>query len=243
MEIEYFCARTDKAGHWQKLIKLMTGFFDRLGLSDRISPEEVKAPDRAHYSHQTTDFMFEFPFGRQELAGLADRGDFDLTSHQQASGKNLRYLDKTSQEPVLIDCLEPTFGLDRLILAILTAAYRDDADNDRIYLALPDFLAPVKAAVSPLLANQPRLLAKARQVYDDLQARFGSVVWDSHGNIGKRYRRQDEIGTPNCFVIDHQTLTDGSLTCRRRDDLGQSRCHPDQIDLDYDYPDINGSGQ
>ena len=179
----------------------------------------------------TVDFEFEFPFGRHELCGLADRGGFDLANHQNYSGKNLEYITKDDQTKIQPHCLEPTFGVDRLILAILTSSYKMDVEHDRIYLDLPTQLAPIRWAVSPLLGNNKDLVARARKIYDRLKASGERVAWDASGNIGKRYRRQDEIGTPACLVIDHQTLEDSTITARDRNSLEQTRRLPQTLDL------------
>jgi glycyl-tRNA synthetase len=121
--------------------------------------------------------------------------------------------------------IEPSFGVERALMAVLTSAYREDEQNGekRIYLALPEHLSPIKYAVSPLLKNKPELVAKAREVYDMLKKKHGNVMWDDNGNIGKRYRRQDEIGTPHCIVIDFDTLEDNTVTIRNRDTTEQKR--------------------
>ena len=224
MEIEYFCQPTDRQVVFDAWQKRMIQFFELVGLNpDRLHLIEVPANQRAHYSQRTVDFEFDFPFGRAELAGLADRGHFDLNNHQAQSGVNLSYIDKQTQTKIEPVCIEPTFGLERLILALLTAAYRDDPDNQRIYLALKPNIAPIQYCVSPLLKNKPQLVTKAKQVYQLLRDKYTHVAWDDSGNIGRRYRRQDEIGTPYCVVVDFQTLDDDSVTVRQRDDLNQQR--------------------
>ena len=230
MEIEYFCQAKDKDELWPVWVDQIRDFLGLVGV-DLKSVKEIDVPEgeRAHYSRRTVDFEFVFPFGQRELCGLADRGDFDLANHQQASGRSLEYISKADQTKIRPHCLEPTFGVDRLILAILASSYKDDQANSRVYLDLPEDLAPVRWAVSPLLANKPELVARARAVYDQLRAGGERVIWDDSGNIGKRYRRQDEIGTPACLVIDHQTLTDGTVTVRDRNSLEQTRQLPDGL--------------
>ena len=154
---------------------------------------------------------------------MAYRGDYDLRQHQQLSNKNLEYIDKKTQEKFLPVCIEPSFGVERTILALIQSVYRYDEENKRVYLAFPTAVAPHQYAVSPLIANKPELVKTARQVFDTLQAKYGRVIWDDHSNIGKRYRRQDEIGTPWCIVVDFQTLEDGTVTRRDRDTLEQVR--------------------
>lgn len=202
--------------------------FDLLNL-DLISEYEVPAGERAHYSQKTMDFEFEFPFGEKELYGLAYRGDYDLRQHRETSGKSLSYVDKKTQEQFLPVCVEPSLGVERLILALIQSVYRHDQANQRTYLAFPPAVAPVSYAVSPLVSNKPALVKKARQIWQVLQEKHGRVMWDDHGNIGKRYRRQDEIGTPWCVTVDFQTLEDETVTRRDRDSLKQERLKVSQI--------------
>ena len=227
MEIEYF-VHPDKweeaFEHWVTECKR---FFDALGLpSDMIHELDVPESDRAHYSKRTIDFEFDFPIGREELMGLAYRTDFDLMNIQNNSGKSMEYRVKGSDEKFVPHVIEPSFGVERALMAVLTSAYREDEQNGekRIYLALPEHLAPVLYAVSPLLKNKPALVEKAREVYKMLSAKHpGRVMWDDNGNIGKRYRRKDEIGTPHCVVIDFETLEGGTVTVRDRDTTEQRR--------------------
>lgn len=227
MEIEYF-VHPDKweeaFEHWVAQCK---EWFAALGLpADMIHELEVPESDRAHYSKRTIDFEFDFPIGREELMGLAYRTDFDLMNIQNNSGKSMEYRVKGSDEKFVPHVIEPSFGVERALMAVLSSAYREDEQNGekRIYLALPEHLAPVLYAVSPLLKNKPELVEKARGVYKMLSAKHpGRVMWDDNGNIGKRYRRQDEIGTPHCVVIDFQTLEDNTITIRNRDTTEQTR--------------------
>jgi glycyl-tRNA synthetase len=225
MEIEYF-VRPDK---WKEMfdgwIKGTEMFLQELGLpADKIHKLEVAEADRAHYSQRTIDFEYDFPIGKEELLGLAYRTDFDLQNIQKATGKNMEYRPKDGGKAFVPHVIEPSFGVERLLMAILTSAYTEDEVNGekRIFLKLPASLAPVKIAVSPLLKNKPELVKKAREVYDMLK-KFGNVMWDDNGNIGKRYRRQDEIGTPYCVVIDFNTLDDDTVTIRSRDTTEQER--------------------
>ena len=230
MEIEYFCHPTDWQKVFEELRREAYSWFEGVGLdAELISEIDVPKDQRAHYSQKTIDLEFEFAFGKKELFGLAYRGDYDLKQHQALSGKNLEYIDKRTREKFLPVCVEPSFGMERTILALLQSVYRHDEKNERVFLAFPPQIAPCQYAVSPLVANKPELVAKARQVFDLLQAKHGRVVWDDHSNIGKRYRRQDEIGTPWCVVIDFQTLEDGTVTRRDRDTLEQVRQPIEQI--------------
>lgn len=226
MEFEFFVREADWEKYFEKWRGDMHDWFSKLGLpKDKIHEVEVPAEDRAHYSKRTIDFEFEFPFGIKEIAGLAYRTDFDLKNHQQKSGKNLEYQPKDGSTPFIPHVIEPTFGLDRHILAVLANAYTQDEVNGekRVYLKLPAELAPVKVAVFPLLKNKPELVEKAQEVYKQLRKEIGNVMWDDNGNIGKRYRRQDEIGTPYCVTIDFQTLEDNTITLRDRDSTKQNR--------------------
>jgi glycyl-tRNA synthetase len=150
------------------------------------------------------------------------------------SGKNLEYRPKDGSAPYVPHVIEPTFGLGRTFLAVIEAAYREeDRDGEkRVYLALPEHLAPVKYAVSPLLKNKPELVEKAREVYATLKQKYGAVMWDDNGNIGKRYRRQDEIGTPHCVVIDFETIEgDSTVTIRDRDTTEQRRVRLEELSI------------
>lgn len=227
MEIEYFV----NPEHWQEafdeLLAATHAFLAELGLKpEHIHELDVPAEDRAHYSKKTIDIEYDYPIGREELMGIAYRTDFDLGNIQRASGKSMEYTVKGTNTKFVPHVIEPSFGVERALMAVLSAAYCEDEQNGekRVYLALPEHLAPVKFAVSPLLKNKPELVAKAREVYAQLaKANPGRVMWDDNGNIGKRYRRQDEIGTPYCVVIDFQTLEDGTVTVRDRDTTEQKR--------------------
>jgi glycyl-tRNA synthetase len=231
-EFEYFIKPDTWQEAFEKWRETCHEWFDLLGLpKDRIHELEVPEEDRAHYSKRTVDFEFDFPHGRKELAGLAYRTDFDLMNHQDASGKSMEYRPKDGSAPFVPHCIEPTFGVDRALLAVLSSAYTVDElhGEKRVYLKLPKHLAPIKCAVSPLLKNKPELVAKAREIYTALQKDLGDVMWDDNGNIGKRYRRQDEIGTPYCVTIDFQTLEDNTVTVRDRDTAEQQRVSVDNL--------------
>ena len=229
MEIEYFVHPNNWEVAFDMWITLVHEWCNALGLpAESVHELEVEEKDRAHYSKRTIDFEFDFPIGREELLGLAYRTDFDLGNIQRVSGKSMDYRPKDGSTPFVPHVIEPSFGLERAIMAVLTAAYTDDEVNGekRQYLKLPHHLAPVKVAVSPLLKNKPELVDKAKQVYSMLKKEFGAVMWDDNGNIGKRYRRQDEIGTPYCVVIDFETLegdTKDTVTVRNRDTTEQTR--------------------
>ncbi len=235
MEVEYFVPPSEWEQAFEEWRKMMHLFAEAVGLpQDMIHELEVPTEDRAHYSKRTIDFEFDFPFGRKELWGLAYRTDFDLSAHAEASGVELAYLTEDPQvgakKKFVPHVIEPALGVDRTILAILTSAYREDdmGGETRTYLALSPKIAPVKAMVSPLLKNKPELVEKAREVRKELQKIHPAIAWDDNGNIGKRYRRQDEIGTPFCVTIDFDTLGENpelkdTVTLRHRDSGEQER--------------------
>ena len=230
MEIEYFFHPEQP---WEAMFDMwlekQKAWLGSIGISaETLHAYEHPDTARAFYSKKTVDFEFEFPFGTKELTGLAHRTDYDLGKHAEWSGQKLTYFDEEQKKHVVPHVLEPTIGLDRAFLAVLTSAYREEGEgeNARTYLAFPKHIAPVLCAVSPLLKNKPELVAKAREVYAMLKKEFGRVMWDDNANIGKRYRRQDEIGTPFCVTVDFETLegeNTGTVTVRMRDDASQKR--------------------
>lgn len=226
MEVEYFVHPSDWEKYFDFWVEKIMSFYKTLGLdTDKIHQHEIEEVDRAHYSKRTIDFEYDYPHGRKELAGLAYRTDYDLSRHQEFSGKNLAYRPKDGSEPFVPHVIEPSMGVERLMLALLDSVYRIDNTNgeNRVYLAFPESIAPIKYCVSPLLKNKPELVTKAREVYDGLKSKYKYVTWDDNGNIGKRYRRQDEIGTPYCVVIDFDSLSDDTVTVRDRDTTEQKR--------------------
>ncbi|MBR3353207.1 glycine--tRNA ligase [Candidatus Saccharibacteria bacterium] len=227
MEIEYFVNPANWEENFEKMRKLQHEFLENIMHLPKESIHELEVPaeDRAHYSKRTIDFMFDYPNGEEELMGLAYRTDFDLTNIAKASGKSMDYRDKQTNESFVPHVIEPSIGVERLFLAILSSVYTEDEvdGSKRIVLKLPINLAPYRCCVSPLLKNKPELAEKAKEVYQKLRAKYGNVTWDDSGNIGKRYRKQDEIGTPECIVIDFQTLEDDTVTVRDRDTTKQKR--------------------
>ncbi|MBP7807054.1 glycine--tRNA ligase [Candidatus Saccharibacteria bacterium] len=226
MEIEYFVAEKDWKEQFEKWVKDIESFLGELGLpSASIHKLEVPEEDRAHYSKRTIDFEFDYPIGRKELLGLAYRTNFDLMNIHNASGKSMEYTVKGTAEKFVPHVIEPSFGVERLLMAVLVSSLVEDEVNGerRTVLKLKPELAPYRVAVSPLLKNKEELVTKAREVYKTLKAEIGNVMWDDNGNIGKRYRRQDEIGTPYCVVIDFDTLEDNTVTIRDRDTTKQTR--------------------
>jgi glycyl-tRNA synthetase len=239
MEMEYFVAPDQWQAAFDEWVQKIHTWCDALGLpAESVHELEVPEGDRAHYSQRTVDFEFDFPIGREELLGLAYRTDFDLQNIAKHSGKSMEYRPKNSDinggEPFVPHVIEPSFGVERAIMAVLTAAYSEDEQNGekRIFLKLPAHLAPVKVAVLPLAKNKPELVDKAREVYAMLKAEFGSVMWVDTGNIGKNYRKMDEIGTPYCVTVDYDTLEGdqaGTVTVRHRDTTEQKRVKIEEL--------------
>lgn len=228
MEIEYFVRPDEWSKHFEYWRDEMLEWMESVGLDmNKVHDIEIPDGDRAHYSSRTIDFEFEYPFGQKELYGLAYRGDYDLSRHTESSGEKLEYRFQGEEgvEVLTPHVIEPSFGLDRTVLALLVSAYKEVGDGEdlRTYLALNPKIAPYKICVSPLLKNKPELVTKAESVFVDLKEAFGNVVWDDNGNIGKRYKKQDEIGTPFCVVVDFESLEDESVTVRFRDTAKQER--------------------
>ncbi len=235
MEIEYFVRPGEWEASFEAWRQSIHAFNDAVGIArGNVHEMEVADGERAHYSKRTIDFEFDFPFGRKELYGLAYRTDFDLKAHAGASSVDLSYLDDSQENQgnrFIPHVIEPSFGVDRTVLAVLASAYTEDGlgGEVRTYLKLNPAVAPIKAAVFPLLKNKPELVARAREVYAMLKKNTPQIMWDDNGNIGKRYRRQDEIGTPACITIDFQTLEDGTVTLRDRDTGAQERVHANDL--------------
>lgn len=220
MEIEYFIKPEDWEKYFEFFRTEMLAWMSSIGLRmDQVHELEVAPEDLAHYSKRTIDFEFDYPFGRKELYGLAYRTDFDLKNHK------LEYLNEETQEKITPHVIEPSFGVDRTILALLLSVYEEEEKEGetRVFLKLKPSIAPTVCAVSPLLKNKPQLVEKAESVFSMLKSEFGRVSYDDNGNIGKRYRRQDEIGTPWCIVIDFDTLENDTVTIRDRDTGEQER--------------------
>jgi len=227
MEIEYFIRPDEK---WEPLFEQWLLDQEQFAMALGAKKENLRRLEHpkeklSHYSRKTIDIEYEFPFGFKELFGLAHRGDFDLTQHAKFSGQKLDYLDVEKNERFVPHVLEPTFGLDRSILVALLAAYNEEeleGGEKRVVMKFPKKLAPVKIAVFPLMRNKPELVAKAREIYAALKSDF-ACEFDDNGNVGKRYRRQDEIGTPYCVTVDFESLEDNAVTVRDRDSMKQER--------------------
>ncbi|MEK7172298.1 MAG: glycine--tRNA ligase [Patescibacteria group bacterium] len=225
MEIEYFVAEKD----WKKIYDTwreeMNKFFvQELGFKkENMRWRQHDKEELSHYSKETWDVEYQFPFSWGELWGIAYRTDFDLKQHEKFSGEKLEYLDPETNEKLVPHCIEPTFGVDRTVLVALLEAYDEDSagDEKRIVMRFPPKLAPVKAAILPLIKKE-KLPEVARKMFENLKKHF-VVEYDDSGSIGKRYRRHDELGTPFCFTVDFQTVEDETVTVRDRDSMKQER--------------------
>lgn len=229
MEVEYFVHANSWEAEFERWREGIRLWISLLGLTN-VHEIEIADSDRAHYSARTVDFEYDYPFGQSELLGLACRTDFDLKNHTNASGVTLEYFDEETKERLVPYVIEPSFGVERAVLAVLTESYTEDeiGGEPRVVLKLPKHLAPVRVAVFPLLKNKPELVSKAREIRSFLSEEFDDTVFDDNGNIGKRYRRQDEIGTPFCVTIDFDTLGEDptlkdTVTVRDRDTGEQKR--------------------
>ena len=231
-EIEYFF--NPETENWEKLfdqwLNAMKGFVTHtLGIQEKnLRVREHDDQERSFYSKKTVDLEYNYPFGFKELWGLAYRTDYDLAQHIKHSGKDLSYTDPITLKKFVPHVIEPAVGIDRLVLMVLCDAYFIDAENGRIVLKLAPNLAPYTLAVFPLLRNNEQLVGKAKEVFDTLKQTY-RTAWDDRGNIGKRYFYQDEMGTPFCVTIDHQTLEDSTVTVRDRDITKQERVSMDKL--------------
>lgn len=233
-DTQYFIKPNENKEAYEKIKQERWQWYLSLGI------EENKLRWKQHenlvfYAKDAWDIEYEFPGGFDEVEGVHDRTDYDLTQHMKFSGVDLRYTDPETGEKYIPWILETSMGVGRVFLAVLSNAYREDdlGGEKRVYLKLPPHLAPVKACVSPLLKNKPELVAKAREVYVALKKEVPQIVWDDNGNIGKRYRRQDEIGTPFCITVDFDTLGEhaelkDTVTLRHRDTGEQERLSIDE---------------
>ncbi len=233
MEIEYFVKPDAATEAFEEWLSEMRGWLRSIGIKDNhIRIREHGKEELSHYSSRTVDFEYDFPgpMGWKELYGLADRTDFDLTRHQEFSGEDLTYFDQAENRRYIPHVIEPTFGVDRTFLILLLDAYDEEETVDvngkadtRVVLRLHPRIAPCKAAVLPLM-KKPELAETARRLFETIQDETTlRVEYDETGNIGKRYRRQDEIGTPFCFTVDYDSLEDHAVTVRDRDDMSQQR--------------------
>lgn len=219
MELEYFVKPGEDEKKFDEWVKERFAWYKSIGLKS-VRKREQGEEERAHYSRATTDIEYEFPFGWQEIEGVANRGDFDLSAHAKASKQDLTYFDEEAKERYFPYVIEPSAGVERIAFALLCEAYTEE--KDRVVMKFHPRIAPVKAAVFPLLANKPELVKKARGIYEDLRKEW-NVAWDERGNIGKRYLSQDEAGTPFCITVDFDSLENDDVTIRDRDTVKQIR--------------------
>ena len=229
MEMQYFVkpGTGDKAmQEWKN--KRFNFYHEKLSVSEsKLRFHEHKHDELAHYAKEAWDIEYEFPFGWSEIEGIHNRTDFDLTRHQEFSGKNLSYFDQPNNEKYLPYIIETSAGLNRMLLTVLADSYWEDKENNRIVLKLDPRIAPIKAVICPLV-KKDGLPEKAREVVDLLKPHY-KVIYDQQGSIGKRYYRQDEAGTPFGLTIDHQSIEDNTITVRHRDTQKQERISIDQI--------------
>lgn len=232
MEVEYFIKESDWEEKFEEWRKIMNEWASEIGLpSEKVHELEVPEEDRAHYSKRTIDFEFDYPFGKKELWGLAYRTDYDLSKHQEHSKQKLEITDDEAGEKYVPHVIEPSLGIDRTLLALLASAYTEDelGGEKRVYLNFKPSIAPVICAVFPLVKNKPELVEKAREIYNAIRSEFPNVIFDDNGNVGKRYRRQDEIGTPFCVTVDYNSLEDNSVTLRDRNTGEQKRVSAEEV--------------
>lgn len=235
MEIEYFI---DPEIDWELLfeewLKQQEEFVVGLGAKREDLRRHEHAKEKlSHYSKKTIDIEYNYPFGGfKELFGLAHRGNFDLTQHSEFSNEKLEYADPQTGKKFVPHVLEPTFGVDRSVLVALLANYNEEVVGEgetRVVMKFPKNIAPIKVAVFPLLKNKPELVTKAKEIYDNLKMKF-MCEFDDNGNVGKRYRRQDEIGTPYCITVDFDSLENGDVTVRDRDTMKQERIKIEELE-------------
>jgi glycyl-tRNA synthetase len=236
MEIEYFIHPSDWEKQFEYWLGEMKKWIAACGIpAEHVHDLEVPAEERAHYSKRTVDIEFDFPFGKKELYGIAYRTDFDLTNHAKASGKDILYTDPVTNEKYVPHVVEPTFGVDRTVLAVMVSAYHEEEAptgeggvETRVVMRFPKALAPIKVAVLPL-SKKDELSVPARELAQRL-AKNWRVEYDETQSIGKRYRRQDEVGTPYCVTFDFESLNDQAVTVRDRDTMAQERVKLDELD-------------
>jgi glycyl-tRNA synthetase len=223
MEMQYFTHPKDEMNLYEKLREDRWSFFNSLGFKDG-NLRWKKHDNLVFYAKEAYDLEFNFPWGFDELEGVHARGDYDLTQHSKYSGVDLSYVDPETNEKYMPHIIESSVGVGRLIFALMLDAYTEEGEgkDQRIVLKIDRNLAPIKIAIFPLLSNKPDLVSKSKSIYDSLKLKF-FCEFDGSGNIGKRYRRQDEIGTPYCITVDFDTLTDNMVTVRDRDSMTQER--------------------
>lgn len=233
MEMQYFIKPDIQEKTYETWKKFAWNFLVKdIGINEKnLQWHEHEEDERAHYATAAHDIYFKFPQGFKELWGTHNRTDFDLKKHAEHSKRDLSYFDEETKEKFIPYVIESSVGVGRMLLAVLADSYREDklGGEDRVYLAISPAIAPVKACISPLLKNKPELVKEARDIYEGVKKEIPQIMWDDNGNIGKRYRRQDEIGTPVCVTIDFDTLEDGTVTIRDRDTGEQERVPKDKL--------------
>ena len=226
MEMEFFVHPRDEDEWFARWVETRHAWWTEvLGISpDRLRLRPHEADELSHYSKQTTDIEYEYPIGWSELEGVADRTDFDLRAHAAGSGKKLEVFDEEANEHIVPYVIEPAMGVDRAFLTVLVDGYTEEQleKEKRVVLRIRPDLAPIKAAVLPLLRNRPELVERARRLTGDIKP-LAAAMYDDTASIGKLYRRQDEIGTPFCVTVDPESLEDGAATIRDRDSMTQER--------------------
>lgn len=230
MEMEFFIKPDDNSQYVNQWKQRRWDWYLSLGVDqDRLRWHEHPHDKLAHYAREAWDVEYRFPFGWGEIEGIHDRGDFDLKAHQEASGKDMTYYDDQAKERYIPHIIETSAGLNRIMLMVLCDAYREDeqAGEKRVFLKFDPKIAPVKAAILPLV-KKDGLADLGREVADSLRGRY-RIFYDEGGSIGRRYRRMDELGTPFAFTLDYQTKEDGTVTVRDRDTLEQERIGKDRI--------------
>ena len=230
MEMQYFTHPKEELKEYEKLRQARWQYYLDLGIKEK-NLKWHKHENLVFYAKEAYDIEYNFPFGFKELEGIHARGDYDLKQHSKFSGQDLSYQDQKTQEKYIPHIIESSVGVGRIFLAVLCDAYQEedlaeglpaDKQSSRVVLKLPKNLAPIKVAVFPLLRNKPKLVKKAQEIYDNLKSQYMCEL-DDNGNIGKRYRRQDEIGTPYCVTVDFNTFDDQTVTIRDRDTMKQER--------------------
>lgn len=225
MEMQYFVKPEQADGVFEEWKKRRSDWYGKLGFTEgAVRFHEHEKGELAHYAKAAFDIQYKMPFGWQEIEGIHNRGDWDLRKHSEYSGKDLSFFDEKTKEKFLPWIIETSVGADRLTLAVLANTLEEENidGEQRMILHLPRILAPVQIAVFPLLTNNEALVSKAREIATELRKKY-RIQYDENGSIGRRYRRQDEIGTPFCVTVDHETLEDKAVTVRERDTMKQQR--------------------
>jgi glycyl-tRNA synthetase len=235
MELEFFINDSEEAWqYWHRYwIDERLKWHKSIGINENLLGLDIHKKEKlAHYSKACTDITFKYPFGIQELEGIAARGNFDLMQHQNYSGQSMEYFDEDMKRKYVPHVIEPAVGVDRILLAVVCSAYHEEkvGDEMRTVLKFVPRIAPIKAAILPLVKNNTEIIAMAQKIYKTLQRRW-NVFYDTSGAIGRRYRRMDEVGTPYCITVDFDSLKDGTFTLRDRDSMEQERMSLDKLIL------------